>query len=329
MRVVTITSFGGPQVLRVVERAEPMPGAREVRVRVAAAGVNRADLMQRLGRYPAPEGVVADVPGLEFAGVVDAVGTAVTRWRAGDRLMGLLGGGGYAECVVAHEDEVVRVPASLSLVEAGAVPEVFITAHDALFTRLGVRPGERVLIHAVGSGVGTAALQLVKAAGALAIGTSRTPHKLERARELGLDAAIVATERWPEEALDATGGAGVDAIVDLVGAAYFDANLRVLAELGRIVIVGTPSGSNAELDLGRLMRTRATLVGTVLRARSRDEKTHATRAFERDVLPLLEARTVRPIIDRVFPLEAAADAHRHVESNASFGKVLLTTGFDG
>ncbi len=328
MRAVAITSFGGPEVLRVFERPAPEPGAGELLVRVAAAGVNRADLMQRRGLYPAPEGVVADVPGLEFAGVVERVGPGVTHWRFGDRVMGLLGGGGYADLAVAHEAEVVRVPASNSLVDAGAIPEVFITAHDALFTRLGVRAGERVLVHAVGSGVGTAALQLAKAAGAFVIGTSRTPDKLERARKLGLGAAIVASDRWAEDVMQATGGAGVDAIVDLVGGAYFDGNLRVLAELGRVVVVGTPSGSRVELDLGRLMRTRATLVGTVLRARSHEEKVAATRAFERDVLPLLESGDVRPVVDRVFPLEAAADAHGYVETNASFGKVLLTTGFD-
>ena len=326
MRAVAITSFGGPDVLRVVERAAPEPGAREIRVRVAAAGVNRADLIQRRGHYPAPAGVVADVPGLEFAGTIESVGSRVARWRAGDRVMGLLGGGGYAELVVTHEDEVVRVPDALSLVDGAAIPEVFITAHDALFARLAVRAGERVLVHAVGSGVGTAALQLAKCAGAFVVGTSRTPEKLAHARELGLDAGVVASEHWTDDVMRATDGAGVDAIVDLVGGAYLDGNLRVLAQLGRIVVVGTTGGSKAELDLGRLMRTRATLVGTVLRARSQAEKIEATRAFERDVLPLLDGLRVRPVVDRTFPLEAAADAHRYVESNASFGKVVLTIG---
>ncbi|HEX6587807.1 MAG TPA: NAD(P)H-quinone oxidoreductase [Longimicrobiales bacterium] len=329
MKVVVIDSFGGPEVLRVADRPAPEPGAREVLVRVAAAGVNRADLLQRRGHYPAPPGVAADVPGLEFAGVVDATGDGVTRWRVGDRVMGLLGGGAYAELVVAHEDEIVRVPEGMALVDAGAVPEAFITAHDALFTRLGVRARERVLIHAVGSGVGTAALQLALAAGARVIGTSRTADKLERARCLGLDAGIHGGAHWPDDVMEATGTAGVDAIVDLVGAAYFDGNLRVLAPLGRIVLVGTPSGVKAELDLGRVMRTRATIVGTVLRARAHAEKVDATRAFERDVMPLLASGRVRPIVDRVFPLARAADAHRYVEANASFGKVVLTTGFGG
>jgi NADPH:quinone reductase-like Zn-dependent oxidoreductase len=238
--------------------------------------------------------------------------------------MGLLAGGGYAELVVTHAAEAVRVPDALTLVEAAAIPEVFITAHDALVARLHVRAGERVLIHAVGSGVGTAALQLAKAWDATTLGTSRSAAKLERARGLGLDHAIVAREGWPADVMRATEGAGVDAVVDLVGGGYLDGNLRVLATLGRIVVVGLVSGAKAELDLSRLLRTRATLVGTVLRARSLDEKIEATRAFEHDVLPLLESRAVRPIVDRVFALEDAAFAHAYVESNESFGKVVLT-----
>ena len=323
MKAVTITEFGGPDVLRLVDRPEPQPGDGEIRVSVAACGLNRADLIQRRGHYPAPEGVAADVPGLEYAGVVDAVGAGVTRWRVGDRVMGLLGGGGYAEKVVTHADEAVRVPERMTLSDAAALPEVFITAHDAMFTRLALRAGERVLIHAVASGVGTAALQLAKSAGAIAIGTTRSPDKLERARALGLDVAVRAGERWVDDVMEATGGAGVDAIVDLVGAAYFDGNLRVLAPRGRMVVVGTTSGARTQIDLSRLMRTRATIMGTVLRARSHEEKVEATRAFERDVLPLLEDGGVRPVVDRVFPLEEAAEAHRYLESNASFGKVVL------
>ncbi|HUF11539.1 MAG TPA: NAD(P)H-quinone oxidoreductase [Longimicrobiales bacterium] len=324
MKCVVITEFGGPEVLRLVEREAPVPGPREIRVAVAAAGVNRADLMQRLGRYPAPEGVPADVPGLEFAGVVDALGDDVTRWSIGDRVMGLLGGGGYADLVVVDEAEATSVPDALELTHAAAMPEVFITAHDALFTRLRLAAGERLLIHAVGSGVGTAALQLAKAAGATVIGTSRTAEKLERAQSLGLDTGIVAADDWLDAVMAATDGRGVDAIVDLVGGAYFDANLRALSTLGRMVVVGTVAGARAEIDLSRLMRTRATLIGTVLRARTTQEKIEATRAFERDVLPLVESGRVRPIIDLVYPLERAADAHRYVEANESFGKVVLT-----
>ena len=325
MKAISITEFGGADVLQPVERDAPEAGAGEIRVSVAACGVNRADLLQRRGQYPAPEGVAADIPGLEYAGVVESVGAGVTRWRAGDRVMGLLSGGGYAEMIVAPADEAVRVPEGMSLTDAAAIPEVFITAHDALFVRLGVREGERVLVHAVASGVGTAALQLAKAAGAFVIGTTRSPEKLDRARALGLDVALRAGERWVEDVIEATGGRGVDAIVDLVGAAYFDGNLRVLAPMGRMVVVGTTSGSRTQLDMSRLMRTRATIIGTVLRARSHDEKVEATRAFERDVLPLFESGRVKPVIDRTFSLDEAADAHRWIESNESFGKVVLTT----
>ena len=324
MKAMVIGEFGEPEVLRPAERPDPVPGPGRIRVAVEAAGVNRADLIQRRGHYPAPPGAPADIPGLEFAGVVDALGEGVERWRVGDRVMGLLGGGGYAERVVLHADEAVGVPEALDSITAGAAPEVFVTAHDALFTRLRLAPGERLLIHAVGSGVGTAALQLAKAAGANVIGTSRTPDKLARANELGLDTGIVADDDWAAAVAEATDGAGVDAILDLVGGAYLDGNVRSLAELGRMVVVGTVSGARAEVDLSRLMRSRATLIGTVLRARSLDEKIAATRAFERDVLPLMAAGAVRPVVDRVFPFEDAAAAHRYLESNESFGKVVLS-----
>ena len=311
-------------MLQLVERDAPAPAAGEIRVAVAACGVNRADLLQRRGHYPPPAGVPVDVPGLEYAGVVDALGDGVTRWGVGDRVMGLVGGGSYAESIVTHADEAVRVPDDMSLADAAAVPEVFITAHDALFMRLAVQSGERVLVHAVASGVGTAALQLAKAAGAFVIGTTRSADKLERARALGLDVAVRAGERWAIDVLQATDGAGVDAIVDLVGAAYFDQNLQVLAPRGRVVVVGTTSGARTQIDLSVLMRKRATLVGTVLRARTLAEKIEATRAFERDVMPLFASGAVRPVVDRAFTLEQAADAHRFIESNQSFGKVVLT-----
>ena len=323
MRAIAISAAGGPDVLQLVERDAPTPAPGEILVAVAACGVNRADLLQRRGNYPPPAGVPVDVPGLEYAGVVDALGDGVSRWRVGDRVMGLVGGGAYAESIVTHADEAVRVPEGMSLTDAAAVPEVFITAHDALFVRLALREGERVLVHAVASGVGTAALQLAKAAGAFVIGTTRSADKLERARALGLDVGVRAGERWAIDVLQATDGAGVDAIVDLVGAAYFDQNLQVLAPRGRIVVVGTTSGARTQIDLSALMRKRATLVGTVLRARTLAEKIEATRAFERDVMPLFASSSVRPVVDRTFALEQAADAHRFIESNQSFGKVVL------
>lgn len=325
MRALVIDGAGGPEVLGLADRPTPELAASHIRVRVRAAGLNRADLLQRRGMYPAPAGWPEDVPGLEYAGEVEAVGAGVERWRAGDRVMGLVGGGGCAEFVVVHELEAMTVPDGLGFDEAAAVPEVFITAHDALVARLGLRGGEWLLIHAVGSGVGTAALQIAKSMGARVIGTSRTPDKLERARELGLDVALDASGgEFADAAREATGGAGVDAILDLVGGAYLEGNLRCLATLGRQVVVGTVSGTRAHIDLGTLLRKRLTLVGTALRSRPLDQKIAATRLFERQVLPLLENGTIRPIIDSVLPMEDAAEAHRRMESNRSFGKLVLS-----
>jgi NADPH:quinone reductase len=324
MRAIVITRPGAPDVLQLRDVPRPDPGAGQVRVRVHATAVNRADLIQRVGRYPAPAGVPADIPGLEYAGVVDAVGAGVTRWRDGDRVMGLVGGGSYAEYVVVHQDEALAVPGDLSLDEAAAVPEAFITAHDALFTQARLHSGEALLIHAVGSGVGTAALQLAKAAGATVIGTQRSPWKLERATSLGLDVAILADAGgFVQPVLDATGGVGVDCVLDLVGGPYVGESLRALRTRGRIMLVGLVAGAREELDLRLLLQKRASITGTVLRARSLEEKVEVARAFTRDVLPLLASRTVRPVVDETFALEDAPRAHALVEANRNFGKVLL------
>lgn len=325
MRAIVITRPGGPEVLEEREVPQPDPGPDEIRVCVAAAGLNRADLLQRKGRYPAPSGAPSDIPGLEYAGTVDAVGSRVRRWRTGDRVMGLVAGGAYAEAVVVHEREAIAVPESLDLESAAAVPEAFITADDALFTRLELATGERLLIHAVGSGVGTAALQIAVAAGATVFGTSRTTWKLERARELGLAEGIDSSESDVADAVRRlTGGVGVDAIVDLVGAAQFEASLRSLAELGRMVCVGTVSGAQTALDLSLLLRRRLTLVGTVLRARPIEQKLEAVRRFERRIVPLLADRRVHPIVDRVLPFSSIRDAHAAMEDNTTFGKVVIT-----
>lgn len=326
MRAIVITEPGPPSVMEPRERPDPTAGAGQIVVRVHGAGVNRADLMQRRGLYPAPPGWPEDVPGLEYAGVVESVGAGVTRWSEGDRVMGLVGGGGYAERVVVHERMALRVPEPLTLVEAAAVPEVFITAHDALFTRLGLRLGEWLLIHAVGSGVGTAALQLAKQAGATVIGTSRTRAKLDRAtEELGLDHAIDASAAdFAERVLERTGGRGVDAVLDLVGAAYLAGNLRALAPQGRQVVVGLASGNNAEIDLRMVLSKRLTLVGTALRSRPLEQKIEASLAVEREVGPLLESGAIRPVVDRAYPLSEAAAAHEQMERNENFGKIVLT-----
>lgn len=324
MRAIRIAEPGGPEVLELGEVPRPEPGPAEVLVRVRAAGVNRAEILQRRGLYPAPPGWPADVPGLEFAGRVEAVGERVTERGVGDRVMGLVGGGGYAEYVVVHEREAIPVPELLSWEEAAAVPEVFVTAHDALFTRGRLSLGEWVLIHAVGSGVGTAALQLARAAGAKTLGTSRTEWKLDRARELGLDLAIQAgAEDFVDAVLDATGGRGADLILDLVGGGYLPRNLASLATLGRIVVVGLTAGAFAEIDLGVVLRKRITMVGTSLRSRPLEEKVAAVQAFARHALPLFAEGRIRPVMDRSFPMEEAPEAHRRMEADRNFGKIVL------
>lgn len=327
MRAILIREPGPPDVLEAGEAPDPELRPGHLRIRVAATSVNRADLLQRQGHYPAPAGWPDDVPGLEYAGTVEALGAGVTGWAPGDRVMGLVGGGGYAELVVVRADHAIRIPEGLPLTQAAAVPEVFITAHDALTARLGLRDGETLLIHAVGSGVGTAALQLAKARGCRVIGTSRTAWKLERARELGLDVAVdAATGDWSREVLRATAGRGVHAVLDLVGGGYLNQNLRVLATLGRQVVVGLTAGRVAEIDLGAVLTKRLTLVGTALRSRSDAEKAAAARAFERDVIPLLQSGAVRPIIDQILPITEAARAHQLVQANRTFGKVVLVWG---
>ena len=326
MKAVVITAPGGVEVLEVREvETPPPPTADRVRVRVRASALNRADILQRLGHYPAPPGAPRDIPGLEFAGEVDLVGEEVQTWKPGQRVFGITAGGAQAEYVTVPENHLAGVPSNLDWSEAAAVPEVFITAHDALFTRANLQSGETMLVHAAGSGVGTAAIQLARAMGARAFGTSRTADKLERAKQFGLNESVLvgspesfvtATQEW-------TRGRGVDVIIDLVGAAYLEANLKALASLGRMVLVGTTSGAKATLDFGLMLRKRATIVGTVLRARSTDEKATATRLFANHVVPLLAAGTVRPVVDRVFELEEVREAHARMESNETFGKIVL------
>ena len=327
MKAITIASFGGVEGLEVREVSDAPPATLDrVRVRVRAAGLNRADILQRLGRYPAPPGYPQDIPGIEFAGEVSEVGKEVRLWKIGDRVFGIIGGGGQAQYVTVPENHLAAVPSNLDWAEAAGVPEVFMTAHDALFTQCGLTFGERVLIHAAGSGVGTAAIQLVRAAGAFAYGTSRTADKLEKAKEFGLTESVVAgpdpmefvaaANSWTKER-------GVDVVLDLVGAAYLEANLAALAMKGRLIFVGTTSGSKSEIDFSVAMHKRLRIMGTSLRTRSLEEKATATRLFAEQVVPLLQSTAVRPVIDRVFPMEEVRAAHQRIESNDSFGKVVL------
>src|SRR6266550_211172 len=305
------------------------PSQRRISRLVRAVGLNRADILQRRGHYPAPPGYPPNIPGMEFAGEVESIGDAVRAWKVGDRVFGITGGGAQAELVLVPESNLARIPAELDWVEAGAMPEVFITAHDALFTRAGLHMGERVLIHAAASGVGTAAIQVAHAAGATVYGTSRTADKLQRIHELNLGQdKSVAVGGQPSNFVEAvqkwTNGSGVDVILDLVGSNYLAENLEALALRGRLICVGTMAGAKSEIDLGLLLRKRAIIIGTMLRGRSIEEKAEATRLFASSVLPLVSRGAIRPVIDRVYPVDEIRDAHERTESNQSFGKIVLT-----
>ncbi len=326
MKAVLFQGKGGPEVVLWAETHDPSPSRGEVLVRVRAAALNRADLLQRRGLYPPPPGTREDVPGLELAGEIARIGEAVTGWKPGDRVMAIASGEAQAEYAVVHERMLMHVPDGMPLEEAGALPEAGITSHDALFTQGGLRPGWTVLVHAVGSGVSTAAVQIAKAAGATVIGTSRTAEKLERARALGLDHGILVGRdgpRFADEVRRLTKGRGCPLILDFVGAPYAAENLAALGPRGRIVVVGTLGGSDAAVDLRVLMRARGAIFGTVLRPRPLEEKIAATQAFARDVLPLVASGEVKPVVDRVVPGGRAREAHERMERNESFGKIVL------
>ena len=325
MKAVVITRPGGPEVLEYREVPDPVAGPEDLLVRVRATALNRADLLQRMGGYPQPGPKPPfEIPGLEYAGEVIAVGERVEGFAVGDRVMGLLAGGGYAELVATHYRLAVKVPDALSWEEAGATPEVFITAHDALL-QCGLAAGERVLVHAAGSGVGVAATQVAKVMGAsLVAGTAGSAEKLARAAELGLDLGINYREQdFAEEVLRATDGKGVDVILDVIGAEYWERNLRALAVKGRMVVVGLMGGTGASTNLGVLLQKRLQVRGTTLRARPMEEKAAATRAFEKSVLPHIASGRVKVVIDRVYALRDAAEAHAYMATNANFGKIVL------
>jgi putative PIG3 family NAD(P)H quinone oxidoreductase len=326
MKAVRFTGKGGPEVVELAEVEAPTASRGEVLVRVRAAAMNRADLLQRRGLYPPPPGFREDIPGLELAGEIAALGEAVTGWKVGDRVMAIAAGEAQAELAVVHERMLLRVPEGMSLEDAGALPEAGMTAHDAMFTIGGLRPGATVLIHAVGSGVATAALQIAKAAGALTIGTSRTADKLEKAGALGLAHGILVGKEEPkfaDEVKRLTGRRGAAVILDFIGGSYAAENVASLAPGGRIVVIGTMGGPKVQLDLGLLMRARGSITGTVLRPRPLEEKIAATQAFARDVLPLIAAGRVKPVVDCVLPAARAREAHERMEKNDSFGKIVL------
>src|SRR3954467_15049639 len=324
MRAVIYEGAGGPEVITIGKVPKPEVGKDHIRVRVHAAGLNRADLIQRRGQYAAPHGWPANIPGLEYAGEVEAVRPGVTRWKVGDRVMGLVGGGAQAEMVVVHQDEVLPIPRGMSYAEAAAIPEAFLTAYDALVTRGRLQRGDRVLIHAAGSGVGTAAAQIAKHFGATVLGTSRSGDKLARALVCGLDVGID-TGRTP---FRDTVGEPVHVILDVLGGTALADNLAVLAPRVRLVMLGFLAGSQTEVDLGPILRKRLELIGTVMRTRGLDERIPLIAAFRREMLPLFDshqerAPVLRPVLERSYPMTQLADAHRVLEGNATFGKIVV------
>lgn len=320
MKAILHTGVGDTDVLQLRDAQTPTPGPNQIRVRVRAAGLNRADILQRKGRYPAPPGWPADIPGLEYAGEVESLGSGTSRWKVGDRVMGLVGGGAHAEFVVVHQDETMAIPERLSFSDAAAIPEAFLTAWDALVTRGRLQAGERVLIHAVGSGVGTAAVQLAKQLGATTAGTSRNPDKLQRAAELGLDESIC------------TGGTGGDAgtyptahvILDVLGGGAFAANLAALAPRGRLVMLGHLQGAQADVSLEPILRKRLEVIGSVMRTRPIEERIPLVAGFSAQVLPWFANGKIRPIVGAIYPMKEIAEAHRAMEADENFGKIVLT-----
>ena len=325
MRAVYITAFGTVDNLEIRDVPEPpRPQNKQVLVRVRFAGLNRADLIQVAGHYPPPPGYSPNIPGLEFAGEVADIGAGVKNWQISDRVFGITAGEAQAEYLLIHESLLARIPDNLNYAPAAAVPEAFITAHDAIFTLGELRKGAILLIHAIGSGVGLAALQMAKAKGVTVIGTSRTADKLEKCRPFGLDHGLVTKDvSFAESVMEKTGGRGVDVVLDLVGAAYFAQNLLCLATKGSLILVGLTSGRTSEFNLGLAMQKRARIIGTMLRGRSNEEKAAATRLFVDEVVPMLTAGTITPNLDRVYSVADVGAAYKYLESNESFGKVVL------
>lgn len=327
MRAAWITRFGGPEVLEIREVEKPKIDSAQVLVRVKASALNRADLLQRQGKYPPPPGYPVEIPGMEFAGEVSEIGSSVKRWSVGQRVFGLIGGAAHAEFVATHEDLLAEIPEKMSWTDAAAIPEAFITAHDALWMQAQLRPAEAVLINAVGSGVGLAAVQLVRAMHAVPFGTSRTADKIEQAKAHGLESGMVVRENFDELVTTAekwTNGKGINVVLDLVGGPYVKTCQKLMAPKGRIMLVGTVGGGNYELDARFMLSKRLSVRGTVLRARSLEEKIHVTCLFAQEVVPLFARGLLRSTIDSSFKLSEIARAHARVESNESVGKVLIT-----
>jgi putative PIG3 family NAD(P)H quinone oxidoreductase len=325
MRAVVLHDHGGPEVLTIEDVSDPMPGPDEVLVDVAATALNRADLLQRMGLYPDPRRVTPEIPGLEFSGTVSAVGKRVTMWSIGDRVMGIEAGGAYAERIATHERQLMAVPAAMDLVDAAAIPEVFLTAWDALVLQGGLSSGRWALVHAGASGVGTASIQIAKAIGAR-IAVTCSAGKADACRALGADLVLERSpHHWLADAIAAVPG-GFDVVLDVIGGDEIARNLQAIAQRGTIVQVGLMGGGTTPVNVGMLMAKRATWVGTTLRARPIEEKVTVTRRFAAEMLPLFGSGALRPVIDSIHPFESIADAHRLMESNANTGKIVIRIG---
>jgi putative PIG3 family NAD(P)H quinone oxidoreductase len=329
MHVLRTTGAGGPEVLALEERPDLTPGPAELLVRVRATALNRADLLQLKGHYPPPADAPPDVPGLEYAGEVLSVGARVRRFRAGDRVMGIVAGGAWAEQLTVHEREALPMPEGLDFPHAAALPEAYLTAFDALVLQGGLRPGETVLIHAVASGVGSAAAQLCRAMGARAVGTGRSAAKLERAADWGVARTLLVDStppRFAEAVREATGGRGADLALDLVGGDWVPETLAALAPQGRVMLVGLVAGARAQVDLGLVLTRRLRLTGTVLRSRPLEEKIGVALAAERHLLPLFNSGALKPVIDAVLPMSEMKEALGRMARNETVGKLVLRWG---
>lgn len=323
MRAVVLRSHGGPECLTIEEVPDPVVGVDEVLIEIASTALNRADLLQVLGLYPNPRPSSLEIPGLEFSGTVVAVGDRVTLWKLGDEVMAIDAGGAYAERIAVHERQLMAVPDRVEVRDAAAIPEVFLTAWDALVVQGGLTSGRWALVHAGGSGVGTAGIQIAKAIGAR-VAVTCSAGKVQACRQLGADVVIdYGSQDFVAEARGATGGRGVDVILDVIGGDYIDRNLQAVASQGRVVQVGLMGGGSASINMGLVLTKRVSLIGTVLRARPIEEKVALTQRFIREMLPLFASGELRPIVDSRYPFAQIADAHRYMATNANTGKILI------
>ena len=323
MKAVVLREHGGPEVLQIEDVPSPTCGAEDILVSVAATALNRADLLQRMGFYPNPFPQGPEIPGLEFAGTVKAVGERVTAWKVGDKVMGIVSGGAYAEELVLHERQAMAVPAGMSLHDAAAIPEVFITAWDALVVQGGLTSGRWAMVHAGASGVGTAAIQICKAIGARIIVTC-SAGKVQSCKDLGADVVVdYTTQDFVEEVQRATNGSGVDVILDVIGGDYVERNVASLAVKGHIIQVGVMAGKPLPFNVGLLLGKRASITGTVLRARPLDEKIAITQRFIAEMLPLFGTGALKPVIDSSYPIADIAKGHEFMASNGNVGKIVI------